>query len=412
METKALLLQIEKRKKRLLRQIEYRRLRRVRRKRTPQYTYCKNCGTKLDGMYCYQCGQYALDIEQPFWKYILQYFENVYQFDGKVWLTLYYLFRRPGFLTCEFNSGKINSYVHPLRLFMFLSCLFFLFFFSLIPSNPSEIGLSMTDDKADSAKVTVGDVMVNVQLSEDMLDYWYDDLSEEERKAAAAIDTLITFCGDSVARKELGYIGKQSPSAEGDTMVLFTVPKILLEEGYLKPLPGDSNAYALSDDNNYFETGPKGVDKEIRKIENELNFGALISWYSSYFPIILLLLIPVFAFLLMIFFRKEKMAYMKHYAFALHLHSVLLLLVAINLLWVYYTKTPYNKEVTLVLINLFLVYMWLAIHRVYERTGWIKSFIKTGLLYVIYMIILFATIIGTFVWCAVHLFGVDFSKYM
>lgn len=76
---------------------------------------------------------------------------------------------------------------------MFLSCLFFLFFFSLIPSNPSEIGLSMTDDKADSAKVTVGDVMVNVQLSEDMLDYWYDDLSEEERKAAAAIDTLITF---------------------------------------------------------------------------------------------------------------------------------------------------------------------------------------------------------------------------
>ena len=106
------------------------------------------------------------------------------------------------------------------------------------------------------------------------------------------------------------------------------------------------------------------------------------------------------------------MAYMKHYAFALHLHSVLLLLVAINLLWVYYTKTPYNKEVTLVLINLFLVYMWLAIHRVYERTGWIKSFIKTGLLYVIYMIILFATIIGTFVWCAGHLFGVDFSKYM
>ena len=412
MKTKALLLQIEKRKKRLLRQIEYRRLRRVRRKRTPQYTYCKNCGTKLDGMYCYQCGQYALDIEQPFWKYILQYFENVYQFDGKVWLTLYYLFRRPGFLTCEFNAGKINSYVHPLRLFMFLSCLFLLFFFSLIPSNPGDIGVSMTDERADSSKVTVGDVLVDVQLSEDMLDYWYDDLSEEERKAAAAIDTVISFCGDSVARKELGYIGKQKPSADGDTMALFTVPKVLLEEGFLKPLPGDSSAYALSDDKNYFDTEPKEVDREIRKMENELNFGALVSWYSSYFPIVLLLLIPVFAFLLKLFFRKEKMAYMKHYAFALHLHSVLLILVAINLLWVYYTKTPYNKEVTLVLINLFLVYMWLAIHRVYERTGWIKSFIKTGLLYVIYMIILFAAIIGTFVWCAVHLFGVDFSKYM
>ncbi|MDY3069955.1 MAG: DUF3667 domain-containing protein [Parabacteroides sp.] len=412
METKALFLRIEKRKKRLLRQIEYRRLRRVRRKRTPQYTYCKNCGTKLDGMYCYQCGQYALDIEQPFWKYILQYFENVYQFDGKVWLTLYYLFRRPGFLTCEFNAGKINSYVHPLRLFMFLSCLFFLFFFSLIPTNPSEIGLSMTDNGTDSSKVSVNDVMINVQFSEDMLDYWYDDLSEEERKAAASVDTVIFFCGDSVARKELGYIGKLNPSAEADSIVLFTVPKVLLEEGFLKPLPEDSSMFALADDKNYFDTEPKEVDKEIRKIENELNFGALVSWYSSYFPIILLLLIPVFAFLLKIFFRKEKMAYMKHYAFALHLHSVLLLLIAINLLWVYYIKTPYNKEVTLVLINLFMLYTWLAIRRVYERTGWIKSFIKTGFLYVIYMIILFATIIGTFVWCAVNLFDVDFSKYM
>ena len=123
---------IRKQKEALSRQIEYRRLKRVRRKRTPAYTYCKNCGKKLKGMYCSQCGQYALDIEQPFWIYLQQYFENVYQFDRKVWLTLYYLFRRPGFLTREFNAGKINSYVHPLRLFMFLSCLFFIFAFSLL----------------------------------------------------------------------------------------------------------------------------------------------------------------------------------------------------------------------------------------------------------------------------------------
>lgn len=80
---------IRKQKEALSRQIEYRRLKRVRRKRTPAYTYCKNCGKKLKGMYCSQCGQYALDIEQPFWKYLQQYFENVYQFDSKVWLTLY-----------------------------------------------------------------------------------------------------------------------------------------------------------------------------------------------------------------------------------------------------------------------------------------------------------------------------------
>lgn len=75
-------------KRRMLRQIELMRLRRIRQQNVPQYTYCKNCGTKLKGMYCHRCGQYALDIYQPFWKYIQQYFENVYQFDTKVWQTL------------------------------------------------------------------------------------------------------------------------------------------------------------------------------------------------------------------------------------------------------------------------------------------------------------------------------------
>ena len=126
---------LQKRREKLSRQIEYRRLKRIRRKQTPAYTYCKNCGRKLKGMYCSQCGQYALDIEQPFWKYMLQYIENVYQFDTKVWNTLYLLFRKPGFLTREFNAGKINSYVHPMRLFMFISCLFFLFTFSLAPGS-------------------------------------------------------------------------------------------------------------------------------------------------------------------------------------------------------------------------------------------------------------------------------------
>ena len=89
-------------------------------------------------MYCHRCGQYALDIEQPFWKYIKQYFENVYQFDSKVWQTLWLLFRRPGFLTTEFNAGKINSYVHPFRLYMFISVVFFTLFFMVASSTAEQ----------------------------------------------------------------------------------------------------------------------------------------------------------------------------------------------------------------------------------------------------------------------------------
>lgn len=56
----------KERSQRVRRKIELMRLKRIRKKNTPQYTYCKNCGTRLEGMYCYRCGQYALDTEQPF----------------------------------------------------------------------------------------------------------------------------------------------------------------------------------------------------------------------------------------------------------------------------------------------------------------------------------------------------------
>ena len=96
---------LEKLRRTILRQIENNRLRRIRHKSVPGYTHCKNCGERLYGMYCHRCGQYALDPEQSFWKYFKQYFENVYQFDSKVWQTLWLLFRRPGLLTLEFNAG-------------------------------------------------------------------------------------------------------------------------------------------------------------------------------------------------------------------------------------------------------------------------------------------------------------------
>lgn len=262
MKNKEIFSKLQKHKERIIRQIEYRRLKRVRRKKTPQYTYCKNCGTKLDGMYCYQCGQYALDIEQPFWKYILQYFENVYQFDSKIWLTLYYLFTRPGFLTREFNAGKINSYVHPLRLFMFLSCLFFLFFFALIPSSLDSINWSVEGEVGESAEISAEDVVLQMDLSKDVIDFWYDDLNEKEREAA--VDTTIYFCGDSIMQKMLRRMSEQLPSDSEDTL-RFSVPKILIEEGYLLPITAQDSVYALAEDDTYFGSEPDEVKKRTEK---------------------------------------------------------------------------------------------------------------------------------------------------
>ena len=75
------------------------------------YSHCKNCGTELQGIYCHNCGQYAKDLKQSFGSYIMEYLSNTYNLDGRIFQTIWLLFRKPGFLTKEFLQGKINSYV-------------------------------------------------------------------------------------------------------------------------------------------------------------------------------------------------------------------------------------------------------------------------------------------------------------
>ncbi|MGM9735666.1 MAG: DUF3667 domain-containing protein [Candidatus Cryptobacteroides sp.] len=81
---------------------------------------CRNCGTPLHGPYCHNCGQYAVDLNQSFGSFIMEYISNAFQFDKRILPTLKLLFCRPGALTQEYFKGRINSYVHPLKMNMFL----------------------------------------------------------------------------------------------------------------------------------------------------------------------------------------------------------------------------------------------------------------------------------------------------
>ena len=115
-----------------------------------------NCGDELKGMYCSKCGQYALDINQGFFSYIKQFLENTYQFDGKIMQTVKHLAINPGFLTTEFTKGKINSYVHPMKLYMFMSVLFFSFVFGFFADNSINSSLIAIEDS--SSKTENADV--------------------------------------------------------------------------------------------------------------------------------------------------------------------------------------------------------------------------------------------------------------
>ena len=87
---------------------------------------CLNCGRPLVGAYCAQCGQQDIDRRQPFWKLVGDILHETFDFDSRVARTLAALLINPGFLTLEYCAGRRAKYSPPLRLYLFVSVLFFL----------------------------------------------------------------------------------------------------------------------------------------------------------------------------------------------------------------------------------------------------------------------------------------------
>lgn len=93
---------------------------------------CLNCNANLIGRFCQNCGQENIEPHETVFSLVHHFFADITHFDGKFFSTLKYLITRPGFLSKEYISGRRARYLHPIRMYVFTSALFFLVFFSII----------------------------------------------------------------------------------------------------------------------------------------------------------------------------------------------------------------------------------------------------------------------------------------
>src|SRR5437764_12822081 len=91
----------------------------------PPRTHCENCGAQLRGHWCAQCGQPAIDYRRSFQHVIVDVLDSFLNWDSKFFATLGLLISKPWRLTNEFLGGKRVRYVHPARLYLLASILFF-----------------------------------------------------------------------------------------------------------------------------------------------------------------------------------------------------------------------------------------------------------------------------------------------
>lgn len=101
---------------------------------------CLNCGATLAGRYCHICGQENIEPKESFWHLLGHFLADLTHFDGKLFITLKYLLFKPGFLTEEYIKGRRASYLNPIRMYLFISALFFLLFMTFwLPQRNSQL---------------------------------------------------------------------------------------------------------------------------------------------------------------------------------------------------------------------------------------------------------------------------------
>src|SRR5437868_15097853 len=98
---------------------------RRRKAQPPPLPNCENCGAPMAGPFCAKCGQHAVDYRRSFRYVVLDVLDSFLSWDSKFFATIGWLIARPWHLTNEFLAGRRVRYVHPLRLYLLVSILFF-----------------------------------------------------------------------------------------------------------------------------------------------------------------------------------------------------------------------------------------------------------------------------------------------
>ncbi len=87
---------------------------------------CLNCGQPIERAYCGECGQKNKEnSDRSLRRLIGEVVTNVFFFDNRLWVSLRYLFLKPGQMTREYLEGKRRKFISPISIFLFANLLYF-----------------------------------------------------------------------------------------------------------------------------------------------------------------------------------------------------------------------------------------------------------------------------------------------
>ena len=331
------------------------------------YKYCLNCQTELQGKYCHVCGQQATNVKPTIKEFLYEYFNIAFIWDRYVFKTLSMLVRKPGALTNEYISGKIISYMHPLKLNMFLLFVFISFF--LFFHNTEDMGNSVKNLTRDEY------VYPNIQLQLLADDQEYSKLLKSSKR-----DTVQLYAPLYLASTFPEMIAKidQIPYETTDSMAVWTavLPHQLIEDKHI-----------VSDEDGCFHFSTERYENLPGIMLMEHIWRQMVNLITKYFPLIILLTVPLLSFVIRLIQRKEKQLQFKHFIFSLH-YTAFLELMIILIYILHLVLSPPTWVMQSILISGAFIYLTIAIRKVYGAKRWIRAIGQALLTNIGYFVIL------------------------
>ena len=358
-----------------------------------QLETCKNCEQQFneDFKFCPNCGQQSKDdltIKLLFYNTISNYFS----FDARFFKSFFPLLFKPGYLAKKFIAGKRLLYLHPAQLYLFISVVFF-FFFSFIQRSQVQV---LDEKLAETIK------------KENIVDSITDERVKDSIEAVQLLKQVVV---DSIARAELRESLKDNVYIHGfseekmDSLVNaedfrkngianFDFDSKAIDSLIAANAPDDTlyKKMGMEDDAGVFQ---RRIYRQALRFYKSRKGGSILQTFYDTIPIAMFFLLPIFAFILKILYRKHGL-YAHHLVFSFYyfsfLFTVFSLILGVNFIW----DIPDSIDWLIALSSFF--YLYLALKRFYQQ-GWFKTFFKTSVasfLFLLFVAPLTAVILGLF----------------
>jgi len=269
---------------------------------------CLNCGTTLGGKFCHNCGQENLHIRENFGHMMNHAVSDYFHFDHQFIHTLKPLLLKPGKLTNEYMAGKRAQYLHPVKMYIFISIVYFLLLFQSghekvstikVPGKP--VNVERTLDSANKA------IANNPNISADKKKALQNKITTAKR--------LTSFPGVNIT-EDVDSDNKRShnswfhPSTEDTT--------------YQQYLTNQKKLLADKQDN-FFQRQWNKKTLTYHEKYGERAKDVVIEEFKHNTPKMMFLLLPMFALILKIAFWNNKKYYVEHLIYSFHFHCFLFL---------------------------------------------------------------------------------------